>query len=92
MKVQDNAMKVFIKECKSLSLEQVRFLFKPSVTLSIYNTDREINLDDVVVVSSADEAANSNELSDYNVLIYENVFKEIIENMNKEFCENYDYE
>lgn len=92
MKVQDNAMKVFIKECKSLSLEQVRFLFKPSVTLSIYNTDREINLDDVVVVSSADEEANSNELSDYNVLIYENVFKEIIENINKEFCENYDYE
>ncbi|MDD6217859.1 MAG: hypothetical protein PUA98_01035 [Selenomonadaceae bacterium] len=85
-------MKVFIKECKSLSLEQVRFLFKPSVTLSIYNTDREINLDNVVVVSSADEEANSNELSDYNVLIYENVFKEIIENMNKEFCENYDYE
>ena len=92
MKVQDNAMKVFIKECKSLSLEQVRFLFKPSVTLSIYNTDREINLDNVVVVSSADEEANSNELSDYNVLIYENVFKEIIENINKEFCENYDYE
>ena len=91
MKVQDNAMKVFVKECKSLSLEQVRFLFKPSVTLSIYNTDREINLDDVVVVSSADEEANSNELSDYNVLIYENVFKEIIENINKEFCENYDY-
>ena len=30
MKVQDNAMKVFVKECKSLSLEQVRFLFKPS--------------------------------------------------------------
>ena len=92
MKVQDNAMKVFVKECKSLSLEQVRFWFKPSVTLSIYNTDREINLDDVVVVSSADEEANSNELSDYNVLIYENVFKEIIENINKEFCENYDYE
>ena len=85
-------MVVYVKECFAMNLNTIMPWFKKTINIMPLSSLDTVKTNDIIVISNTDdEDLDSNELSSYNIVIYEDFCEKISSNIIQEFQYNYDY-
>ena len=85
-------MILWVKEYgDKLTLQQVSLLTKKEISVKVLEKVEMITNQDVVVVTNADPSLKSEDFYRYTVLVYEEVFQALTENILDELHYHYDY-
>ena len=85
-------MTVYVKECFAMNLNTVIPWFKKTINVMPFSSLDAVTTNDIIVISNADdEGFYNNDLSSYNIVIYEDFCEKISSNIIQEFQYNYDY-
>lgn len=85
-------MTIYVKEGFAINLNSAMHWFKKNINIEPLRSLDAVKADDIIVISNAaDEDFCDNNLSDYNVIIYEDFLEKISVNIVQEFRYNYDY-
>ena len=83
-------MSVFIKEFYPVNADEILPLLKKEVKAYKFDED-SVLLDDIVICSKNDLDFFELNRWKYKCLIYEDIYKSILENLSSEYHYNYDY-
>lgn len=84
------AMKIYVKESKSLSIQTVSLMFYDSVTIVPLLSLDDVLYSDLIIVSQSDVSSMTG-LEEYHVIIYEQLFQELSARVYQEYYNNHDY-
>lgn len=84
-------MIVYVKESFAINVNTIMPWFKKTINIMPLSSLDDVKTNDIIVISKADEDFCNNDLSGYNIVIYEDFCEKISLNIIKEFQDNYDY-
>lgn len=84
-------MEVYVKECSAMNLNTIKPWLKKTIDIKPFISLDAVKINDIVVISNTEDDDFYNNLSDYNILVYEEFSEKIISNISQEFQYNYDY-
>lgn len=82
-------MTIYVKECPTFSLENIKIWIKKEVKVTVFKSIAEVKSRDLIVISQNDKLIE--DLSDYNIIIYEKFLEKILSNIILEYEYNHDY-
>lgn len=84
-------MIVYVKECFAINLNTIMPWFKKTINIMPLSSFDAVKTNDIIVMSNADDDFCDNDLSGYNIVIYEDFCEKITLNIIQAFQYNYDY-
>lgn len=83
-------MNIYVKECPAMDVASLVPWFKKTNAVQVLDNTETLKDGDIIVISNTDKNIKFN-LSEYNVIVYEDIFEKIAANILEEYRYNYDF-